>query len=668
MNGIVGRSALLITLPFILFGIFAVPFGVKRKRPEWISIAYGTVFANFLLLTAAALAMITALVTHDFSVSYVAQVGSRSTPLLFTVISLWGALEGSILFWGWVLALYAFLVVTINKNRPGNLIPYTAMTLLCVSLFFSILLVGPANPFHVVFPVPLDGPGPNPLLQNHFLMAIHPPLLYLGYVGMSVPFGFAVGAVLSGEAESNDWIRLTRNWTVVTWGLLSAAIIAGMWWSYDVLGWGGYWAWDPVENASFLPWLTATAFLHSAMVQERRSMLRVWNLNLVVGTFVLTILGTFLTRSGIISSVHAFTTGTIGYYFLTFIALVLLAALVLVAGNSDRLKTNGRLDSAASRETIFLLNNLFLTAFMLTVLVGTLFPLVAEAIRGVKVSVGGPFFNRMTLPMIAALLFLMGVGPALPWKAATKEELKAKLIPPVIGGVLLLAVALAMGVKNLYGLLVFAFVGYSAQANLTEFWIGARARRAAHGENWATALWKLIASNRRRYGGYVAHFGVFFVALGIAASSSLRTEHEATLKPGETMMIRGKTIRLKGMWGREEKQRSVVGATVELMSGTSVAGTLEPRMNFYPTQAEPVPTPDVESGPFGDLYLNLVAFRPDGSNATIKAIYEPLLGWIWFGGGVVVLGAFISGWPSRRRRTVVSSVAMPGRTSARDAA
>ncbi|MGE5102698.1 MAG: heme lyase CcmF/NrfE family subunit, partial [Deltaproteobacteria bacterium] len=374
MNGLVGRDALLVSLPFLVLGILVVPTALRGGRREWLGIAYGAVLANFLLVTTAALAMVVALVTHDFSVSYVAQVGSRATPLFYTVISLWGALEGSILFWGWVLSLYAFLVVRLNRNRPGNLVPYAAMVLLAVSLFFAILLVGPANPFKPVWPVPSDGPGPNPLLQNHILMGIHPPLLYLGYVGMSVPFAFAVGAVLSGEAESNDWIRLTRNWTVASWGFLSAAIIAGMWWSYDVLGWGGYWAWDPVENASFLPWLTATAFLHSAMVQERRSMLRVWNLNLIVGTFALTILGTFLTRSGIISSVHAFTTGTIGYYFLTFIALVLLTALAIVAGNSERLRTKGRLDSAASRETVFLLNNLFLTAFMLTVLVGTLFP------------------------------------------------------------------------------------------------------------------------------------------------------------------------------------------------------------------------------------------------------------------------------------------------------
>jgi cytochrome c-type biogenesis protein CcmF len=655
LAGLVGRGALVVSLPFLLLGILAVPFALQRGRRDWLAITYGSVLANFLLVSAAALAMVTALVTHDFSVSYVAQVGSRETPLFYTIISLWGALEGSILFWAWVLSLYAMLVVQLNRGRPGNLVPYAAATLLAIGLFFAILLVGPANPFKVVWPVPANGPGPNPLLQNHILMAVHPPLLYLGYVGMSVPFAFAVGAVLSGEAESNDWIRLTRNWTVASWGFLSAAIIAGMWWSYEVLGWGGYWAWDPVENASFLPWLTATAFLHSAMVQERRSMLRVWNLNLVVGTFVLTILGTFLTRSGIISSVHAFTTGTIGYYFLAFIAIVLVAALTLVAGSSDRLRTSGKFDSAASRETIFLLNNLFLTAFMFTVLVGTLFPLVAEAVRGVKVSVGGPYFNRMSLPIIAALVFLMGVGPALPWKKASRAEVREKLVPPLIGAAILAVVGLAMRIHDVYGLLIFALVGYAASANLREFWLGARARHVAHGENWLIALSRLIGANRRRYGGYVAHLGVFLVALGIAASSTLRTEREGTLKAGETLSIAGQTIRLDGLWGREEKQRAVVGANVSVLDGQRVRGTMEPRMNFYPMSQDPVPTPAVRSGPFGDLYLNLMSFRPDGSTATIRAIHEPLVPWIWFGGGVVVLGAIIGIWPVRGRRKAVAA-------------
>ena len=659
LYGVIGRGALIVSLVFIGMGIVAVPVAVRRGRRDWIAVGYGSVFANFLLVSVAALAMVGALVAHDFSVSYVAQVGSRETPLFFTIISLWGALEGSILFWAWVLSLYAFLVVRLNRERAGDLVPYASSVLLSISLFFAILLVGPANPFKVVSPVPPNGPGPNPLLQNHILMAVHPPLLYLGYVGMSVPFSFAVGAVLSGEAESDGWIRLTRNWTVASWGFLSAAIIAGMWWSYDVLGWGGYWAWDPVENASFLPWLTATAFLHSAMVQERRSMLRVWNVNLVVGTFVLTILGTFLTRSGIISSVHAFTTGTIGYYFLAFIAIVLLVALTLVAGSSDRLQTSGRLDSALSRETVFLFNNLFLTAFMFTVLVGTLFPLVAEAIRGVKVSVGGPYFNRMSLPIIAVLIFLMGVGPALPWKVASRADVRSKLLPPVAGAVTLGAIALLVGMRDVYGVSIFALVGYAAMANLREFWLGARARRRAHGESFLTALFRLVAGNRRRYGGYIAHIGVFLVALGIAASSTLRTERESTLKPGETLAVAGRTVRLDGLWAREEKQRSLVGATLSVIDGPRTRGTMEPRMNFYPMSQEPVPTPAVRSGLLGDLYVNLMAFRPDGGTATLKAISQPLVPWIWFGGGVVIFGAILCAWPMTRRRgaTVIS---MPG--------
>jgi cytochrome c-type biogenesis protein CcmF len=649
VNGLIGHGALLISVAVIVLGIGAGVMAGRLRTQDWINAVYSAVYTNFVLVTIATGAMVVALVTHDFSVSYVAQVGSRATPLFYTIISLWSALEGSILFWGWVLSLYAAVVVWTNRRRAGALVPWSATALLGVSLFFAILLIGPANPFHPVYPVPSDGPGPNPLLQNHILMAVHPPLLYLGYVGMTVPFAFAVGAMLSGEIGSNDWIKLTHRWTLLSWGFLSAAIIAGMWWSYEVLGWGGYWAWDPVENASFMPWLTATAFLHSAIMQERRSMLRLWNVNLVVGTFVLTILGTFLTRSGIISSVHAFTTGTIGYFFLAFIALVLVASLGLVAGNSDRLGSAGNLDSAASRETVFLLNNLFLTVFMFTVLVGTLFPLVAEAIRGVKVSVGEPFFNRMSLPVVIVLVFLMGVGPALPWGRASRDEMRRKLVPPAAGAALLLAIALVAGMRNAYALAVVALAGYSIVANAREIVIGMQARHEARGEAWGVALLKLASGNRRRFGGYLAHIGVFAVAIGIAASSSMRSDREATLKPGESITVAGRTLRLKSVWGRDETQRSVVGATLEFVENGRVAGIIEPRMNFYPASQQPVPTPAVRSSLLGDVYVNLQAFRPDGSNVTVKVIYEPLVPWIWAGGLIVVLGAITSILPQRVR-------------------
>ncbi|MEO7648504.1 MAG: cytochrome c-type biogenesis CcmF C-terminal domain-containing protein, partial [Gemmatimonadaceae bacterium] len=424
--------------------------------------------------------------------------------------------------------------------------------------------------------------------------------------------------------------------------------------------WGGYWAWDPVENASFLPWLTATAYLHSVMVQERRNMLRLWTLNLCVATFVLTIFGTFLTRSGILSSVHAFTTGNIGYYFLAFIAIVLVSTLVLVAGNSEHIRTKANLGGAASRETVFLLNNLFLTAVMLTVLVGTLYPLIAEAMRGVKVSVGEPFFNRMAVPAMVALIFLMGVGPALPWGSTTWAEARKRLLPPLGAAVVMGAIAVFAGARGVYSILAFAFVGYAAVGNLREYWVGMRARRRAHGEGWGTALVRLVSGNRRRYGGYVAHIGVLFVALGVAASSTFRSEREATLLPGQTLTVAGQTVRLKNVWGREEPQRSVIGATLDVLARDStVIGTVNPRMNFYHVSDEPVPTPDVRSGIRGDLYVNLMAFESNGANATVKVIVEPLVPWIWFGGLVMVLGAAIGMFHGRRRVSAPSPVEEP---------
>ena len=665
MTRILGIASIWIALAMCVYGIVCAVVGLTRKRPAFVIGGMQAVYVNFVLLTLSTVAMVFALVTHDFSVGYVAQVGSRSTPVFYTVISLWGALEGSILFWGWVLAMYSAVVVFTNRKREGDLVPWAAVALMTVCLFFCILLVGPANPWGLVSPTPADGPGPNPLLQNHILMAVHPPLLYLGYVGMTVPFAFAVGALLSGEIHTDDWIRLTRRWTLSAWAFLSLAIIAGMWWSYEVLGWGGYWAWDPVENASFMPWLTATAYLHSVMVQERRGMLKLWNVNLIVTTFLLTILGTFLTRSGIISSVHAFTTGTIGYYFLGFITLCIVVSLVLVAGNSEKLRSDGQLDSAASRETVFLFNNLFLTGFTFVVVLGTLFPLVAEAFKGVKVTVGAPFFNKMTIPICVALLFLMGVGPALPWKAASREQLRSAFILPSGVALFIVVLALVLGMRDGYGIAAFAFAGFALVCNLREYAIGTRARMRAHGEAMPVALVRLIGGNRRRYGGFLAHIGIITIAAGVTASSSFRFEREATLKPGQTMAVKGDlSVRLKTLWGKDEPQRQVVGADVEILRGGTVVGTLDPRMNFYRSQDQPVPTPAVRSRPSGDVYINLMAFTPDGQSATLRVILEPFVPWIWFGGLVVAMGAVLSAWPTARRATSQVAYAAAPRTAA----
>lgn len=658
MTRILGSSAVSIALLVAVYGMIAAFVAGRRRSARLAESARMAAFATFVLMTIANLAMIYGLVTHDFSIGYVAQVGSRSTPLLFTIISLWSALEGSILFWGWVLSGFTAAAVWIQGRRLGSLGVYANGVLLAVGAFFYLLMIGPANPFFEVFPVPADGPGPNPLLQNHILMAVHPPLLYLGYVGMTVPFAFAIGALLSGRLD-DAWLRVTRRWTVVSWVFLSMAIVAGMWWSYEVLGWGGYWAWDPVENASFMPWLTATAFLHSAMVQERRDMLRVWNQSLIIATFLLTILGTFLTRSGVLSSVHAFTEGTIGYFFLAFIAIVLIASLVLLTGRSAELRKAGSLDNPLSRETVFLVNNLLFTVFTFTVLLGTLFPLVAEAVRGVKVSVGAPFFNKMTIPLCVALLFLVGVGPVLPWRGGNVERIRGRLLAPMAALLAAVVVSVVVRVPSVWAILAFGFAAFSLVGNLQEFARGAAARRRAHGENPLQALYRLIGANNRRYGGYLAHIGMIVLAIGVAASGVYRNERETTLRPGESAVVGRYRVQLEEVRADEEPHRWVVRAVLTAFEGDRQIGTLDPSLNIYKGRQEPITTPAVRSRPRDDLYTTLLAYAEDGSNATLSIIVEPLVFWIWFGGIVIAVGGFVAAWPRRRSRIPRVRVAAP---------
>jgi cytochrome c-type biogenesis protein CcmF len=647
---ILGYSAVAAALALSIYGMIAAVWGVRAKQAALIRSARAAAYVNFGLLLLANLLMVYGLLTHDFSISYVAQVGSRATPAWVSIVSLWSALEGSILFWGMVLAAYTAGAMYFTRASLGALGAYANAVMLGVGAFFYLLMVGPANPFAAVFPVPMDGPGPNPLLQNHYLMAVHPPLLYLGYVGMTVPFGFAMGALLSGRLD-DTWLRVTRRWTVTAWMFLSLAIMAGMWWSYEVLGWGGYWAWDPVENASFMPWLTATAFMHSAMVQERRTMLRVWNLSLIITTFLLTILGTFLTRSGVLSSVHAFGEGPIGMYFMVFMAIVLVFSLATLAGRSTELKSRGNLDSLLSRETIFLVNNLLLTAFTFTVLLGTLYPLLAEALRGVKVSVGAPFFNKMTLPICVALLFLVGVGPMLPWRAANTDRFRRDVIPPLVALAAGVLIALLTGVRNIYGIAAFAFAGFALVANLGEFVRGAAARRRTSGAGPFAALFSLFRINPRRYGGYTAHIGLIIAALGIAASSVFRLEREATMKPGQVLKIAEFTLRFDELEGYDEPHRFVVAANFSLMDGDEVIGKLNPRLNYYTARGgEPITTPSVRSRVKNDLYTTLLAFEQDGSSATVSVIVEPLVSWIWVGGLIVALGAIVGMRPARAAR------------------
>jgi cytochrome c-type biogenesis protein CcmF len=644
---LLGDTSVVLAFVLAVVGVYATLFGVRRQ-PRYVRVGEGIAYINFGLLTVANLAMVYALATHDFSISYVAQVGSRSTPLFFSIISLWGALEGSLLLWGWVLAAVTVIALRTAPRDIGPMRPYALATLLAIGAFFYLLLTNVASPFQAVWPVPLDGPGPNPLLQNHWLMAIHPPLTYLGYVGMSVPFAFAIGSLLAGRTDQ-AWIEVSRRYTLWSWLALSLAIVAGMWWAYEVLGWGGYWAWDPVENASLMPWLTSTAFLHSLMVERRRGMLKVWNLSLIIATFLLTILGTFLTRSGILSSVHAFAGGEIGYYFLGFLGVTLVFSLVLLAGRSEALHTEGRLDGVASRETVFLVNNLVLVGLTLTVLIGTLFPLVAEAVRGVKVSVGAPFFNQMTLPFATALLFLVGVGPMLPWGAARPGGWLRRMAWPVGSLVLASVAVVALGAPSPYTVLAFGFAAFGLASNIQEIGRPVRARIRTHGERAVVALGRVIGSNQHRYGGYIAHVGFIVIAVGIAASSSYRTVQEATLGMGESVEIEGYELRLTQLWSTEGPRRVAVGADLALSRAGRPLGVMEPRINYYRSQTNPIPTAAVRTR-LVDVYVTLMAYEPDGSSATVRAAVEPLVGWIWGGSLILAVGALIAVWPRRQRR------------------
>lgn len=624
----------------------------------------------FFAMSGGMLVMEIALLTHDFSVEYVARVGSRETPTYYTAISLWSSLEGSILFWGWILAGYGALFAFTRRREFGALRktgePLTALggglahglrttplvlgVIGVVQLFFFGLLAGAANPFGIVDPAPANGPGPNPLLQNHPLMGLHPPMLYFGFVGMTVPFAFAIAALLRGNVEAR-WLRDARRWMVAAWAFLTMGIIGGGWWSYEVLGWGGAWAWDPVENASFLPWLTATAFLHSAMVQERRGMLKTWNLTLMIATFLLTLFGTFLTRSGVIDSVHAFTEGVIGPVFLAFIAVVAIASLALIGWRGNRLRAPGQVESPASRESAFILNNLLLVGFTFTVLLGTMWPLVVEALRGDRISVGPPYFDQVASPIGLALIFLMGVGPALPWRRAGREQLQRSFAWPAIIGAAAGLGAFALGIGYFLPILTIAFAAFVLTTIAEEFRKGIAARRRIADRSYLGALRDLFARTGQRYGGYVVHVGVIVIALAISVSWTWKTEREMTLRPGERLAIKDYEVELVEVWANEEPHRFVIGATFAAYRDGRGIGEERPRINFYKATGQNIATPAVKSSLTSDLYLTLMAVDPEGGDhATVRAIVNPGIVWLWIGGMIMGVGALIAIWPWGRGR------------------
>ena len=629
MNAVLGTAGVAFGLAASVLGALTLAGGIRRDDVRLLRTGRGYAIAALVGALVAFVAMERALVGHDFSLQYVAGNHSRATPLLYTIASLWGALEGSIILWTLVLTAYTVAVVVRFRNRRDDrLVAWATLTMLVVGAFFFALMLGPANPFErVAGPTPLDGPGPNPLLQDHPLMAIHPPMLYLGYVGFTVPFAFCVASLVTGRI-GEGWLQITRRWTLVAWGFLSLGIVLGAWWSYEVLGWGGFWAWDPVENASFLPWLTGTAYIHSVMVQERRGMLRVWNLSLLLATFSLTLFGTFLTRSGVLDSVHAFTESPIGPWLLSAFGVTVAVALGLVAWRGDLLRSPGRIDSPLSREGAFLANNMLFAGFAFVVLLGTVFPLVYEALKDEQLTVGRPYFDRMTMPIGLALLFLMAVAPMLPWRKASTELLSKRLLWPCWAGTASLVLAVVVGARGFAPLVAFGLGGFAAGAALRQI-VLAR---------------KLVG---RTNGGMVVHLGVIVLAVGFTAASSYARADEFRVVPGDTVRFAGHELTYLDSEVSRTARKTTTAVAVEI-DGKDVH---HPALNQFPNATQTIGTPSVDWGFRHDVYLTLVE-APDpgqGGEAVIGVVVQPLVSWIWAGGLLIGLGTVLALIPTRRR-------------------
>jgi len=649
---LLGRAAVLAGLAACSVGVITGVTAALRNSDEALRWTRMLAWVFALSMFTATALMEAALLTHDFSVSYVAEVGSRSSPTWVSIVSLWSSLNGSILLWGCVLGGFTLAFTIYTRDRFAEHTPWALACILGVGVFFTFLIAGVANPFAPVSPVPPDGPGANPLLQNHILMVIHPPALYLGYVGMTVPFGMACATLLAGRLDA-AWVRALRRWMLLPWGFLSVGIILGGWWSYEVLGWGGWWAWDPVENASFLPWLTATAFIHSAMVMERNTALRGWTLTLVLATFLLTLLGTFMTRSGVFNSVHSFTQSPIGPVFLGFFAVCLVACVLLLSARVDLLAPPGAWTARpASREASILVVNLLLTCVTFTVLLGTVYPLLNEALTGKQISVGQPYFDRMGAPLGVIILFLMGVGPSLPWGEAKNLE---RLVAPTLSAAVVGGAAAALGVRDLWPLLTVIAAGFAGWVTVREMIAPIRARAAARDESIPTAAATLLRRAHRRYGGYTVHAGILCIAVAHAIATAYSTEHRTTFSEGAPTAVGDYTLTYQGSeWVEEPHRRSMV-AHFDIQRGDRELGAATPRLNHYPTMGQPIGTPAVLSGLGEDLYLNLVNVEESSGTASLEVLVRPLVWWLWFGGGLIALGISVSLIPGRKRAAADSA-------------
>jgi cytochrome c-type biogenesis protein CcmF len=669
----IGEIALWVALLVGAWGATLAFVGGRTGRGDLVLSGERSVLAVFGLIAVAAGAIITAFLRDEFRYTYVTDHSNRELPFFYKVTGLWAGQTGSLVFWALLLSLFSSVLVLQNRRRNREFMPYVAGTLLVVIGFFLVVILTQSNPFATMDFTPVDGHGLNPQLQNYW-MTIHPPALYLGFTAFTIPFAFCVSALLTGRLDTR-WITTTRRWTLVAWFFLTIGIIFGMMWAYVELGWGGYWFWDPVENASLLPWLTGTAFLHSVMIQEKRGMLKMWNVLLMMGTFLLSIFATFLTRSGLIESVHSFAQNLpIAYTFLAFLSAMVLMTAGLVWWRRDRLQPESRLQSVVSREAAFLFNNLLFVAAMFAVLWGTLFPLISEGVSGHKITVGPPFFNRVNIPIGLMLLALLGIGPVIAWRKATPRNLKRNFTLPVGIALVVAAALLVSGVRDVYALLTFVLGAFTMTTVVVEFWKGTRSRAHIEGEGLGTALVHLVERNRRRYGGYIVHAGLVILFSGLAGKAFTR-EKEVALSPGESVDVAspfGHTFRLTYQdmsWYTAPNMTKLV-STMDVRVDGRRAGVLTAEKRAYKQRQEVVSEVGIRRAWNEDLYLILAGVDDmdgivGGTNprpvATFRILVNPLVPWIWLGGLIMAIGTLIALWPVAEvpRRPTPSRAAAP---------
>jgi cytochrome c-type biogenesis protein CcmF len=645
-----GYAAILTAFAVAVYAAVAAFVGSRARIHElWLS-ARNAVFVTFGLTSVASAVLVYSFLSRDFSIRYVAEHSSSDLPLTYTFAGWWAGQSGSLLFWAWVLSLLAVIVVLQGEKRHRQQIPYVAAVMMGVLGYFLGVIAFSANPLEKLPVAFSEGAGLNPLLRTSDMIS-HPTTLLLGYTTFTVPFAFAMAALITGRVD-DWWIRSTRRWTLVAWLFLSLGNLLGMLWAYRVLGWGGYWSWDPVENAALMPWLTGTAFLHSVMIQQRRGMLKVWNMVLIIITFSLCLFGTTVTRSGILTSVHSFAAGSVGPLLLALLAAVLVGSLGLLWIRLPRLRSEHQLDSMVSREASFLANNLLLVGAAFAVFWGTIFPLVSEAVRGVKVTVGPPFYQQVAGPIFLALIVLIGVCSLIGWRKASVENLLRNFLLPSILAVVVAAALYLLGLRPVLAVLAFAALAFAAGTILLEFYRGVRARHR-HGDGYLVAVPRLVWRHRPRYGGYIVHLGVILLALGIIGSQMFSTTAEATLAPGESMQIRDYTLTFNGLEATSSLESAKVTGTLDVARGDKHIGTIESSKRVEGLAQQPVTDVGIRSTPREDLYVILAGLTDDLSEATFKVFVNPLIMWIWVGGGVLVAGTLIAFWPDAREESRV---------------